>query len=429
MWNKINNIFLGRGLVFKNFIALGFLQGTNFLIPLIIMPYLVVHIGYEGYGIVNFVNAVMIYFASFTDYGFTVSATRDLAVNKENKEVVSAIFSRVLVCKMLLLVLSGLILFPLIALVPQFAEEPNAFALGFFIVMGQAILPVWFFQGMEKMKYITYLNLAAKLLFTALIFIYVKEADDYPLVLLFYGLGNVFSGILGLFMAYKQFDLTFIWPSYPELKEEIIQGWNLFLANFSIVSYMNSNVFILGLFASNLIVGYYSVAEKIVMAMRQLLTVFHQATYPHVCQLVVQGKKFVLTFYRQVFLSFLAVFLVFSIGVYFFSAEIIQVLADEAKPEIVELLHLLCFVPLVVAFNIPAYQSLLANKFEKSATFILVLGSVLNIGLNLYLAPQWFAAGTAYSVIVTELFISIALHLMLALRHPKYSLFSNTIEA
>ncbi len=387
------------------------------------MPYLVIHIGYDGYGIVGFVNAVMIYFASFTDYGFTVSATRDLAINKDNPKLVSAIFSRVLSTKFLLLLVAGLILFPLIRIVPQFQEEPLAFALGYFIVMGQAVLPVWFFQGMEKMKYITYLNLGAKIVFTALIFIFVKDREDYPLVLLFYGLGNFISGILGLVLAVKQFKLQFIRPKISEIKEELLQGWHLFLANFSIVSYMNSNIFILGLFASNMVLGYFSIAEKIVMAMRQVLTIFHQATYPHVCQLVIQGKSKVLQFYKQVFLSFTALFFIFSVLVYAFATEIIMLLADEAEPEIVFLLRLMCFVPFVVALNIPAYQSLLANKFEKSATFILVVGSVLNVGINLYLAPSLFAIGTAYSVIATEIFISLALHLMLQIRHPSISLF------
>ncbi len=422
MWNRISHIFLGRGLVFKNFLALAVLQGTNFLIPLIIMPYLIQTIGIKGYGIVGFVHAIMIYFISLTDYGFNISATRDIAINREDHNTISKIFSKVIVTKCLLLILSFLVLCFLNALVPDFNEISFVIFIGFSVVVGQTLLPVWFFQGMEQMKYITYLNVASKLIFTLLIFLFVKKIGDEYLVLLFLGLGNAVSGLFGLILAMKQYKLTFVKVSLKDIQQELVMGWNLFLSNFSIVSYMNSNVFILGLFTSSLVVGYYSVAEKIVMALRQVLTVFHQATYPHICKIALEGKQVVIQFYKQIFVPFTFMILLACAGVYVFAFEIITFFANEAENSI-GILRLLCFTPFIVVLNIPAYQYLLANKFEKSATFILVLGSLLNIALNLILVQIFEANGTAISVIITEILITMGLHFILYFRHSDYRLY------
>lgn len=422
MVNRFSQILSGKETVFKNFFALSILQGTNFLIPLIIMPYLINTVGVDGYGIVGFVHAIMIYFISLTDYGFNVSATRDVSVNRDNHDYISSIFNKVFVTKMLLLLLSLILIVLFINTIPQFEEVAKVIYMGFFVVLGQAILPVWFFQGIEKMKYITYLNLASKIIFTALIFIFIKEKGDEYLVLLFFGLGNLVSGIFGLFLASKWVEINFFKVGLHEVWQELRSGWTIFISNFAIVSYMNSNVFILGLFATPLIVGYYSVAEKIVMAVRQILTVFHQAIYPHICKLANEGKAQVITFYKQILIPFSIMVLVISIGVFIFSEPIIEIFSEDSK-SISELLKVLIFSPFIVVLNIPAYQYLMASNFEKSATKILVSGSLINIFLNYVLVRYFGAMGTAYSVVLTEIYITIGLHAILYYKHPNYRLF------
>ena len=200
MINRFKSILDGRASVFKNFLALGILQGTNFLIPLIIMPYLVTTIGIENYGIVGIIQALMVYFYSITDYGFLVSATRELATANGNLTKIGEVFNKVFFTKMLLLVVAALLLALLVFLIPDLTELAFPITLGFAVVVGQTLLPVWFFQGVEKMKYLAYVNLFAKIIFTILIFVFVKQESDFYLVLLFLGLGNVVSGSFGLLL-------------------------------------------------------------------------------------------------------------------------------------------------------------------------------------------------------------------------------------
>ena len=418
MINRFKSFVDGRASVFKNFLALGILQGTNFLIPLIIMPYLVTTIGIENYGIVGIIQALMVYFYSITDYGFLVSATRELATANGNLTKIGDVFNKVFFTKMFLLVLAALLLTGLVFLIPELTALALPIALGFAVVVGQTLLPVWFFQGVEKMKYITYVNLFAKVIFTILIFVFIKQETDFYLVLLFLGLGNIVSGSMGLFFAVKHYNIVLKAPSIHKVKNELKLGWEVFLANFSIITYMSSNILILGIFASNLIVGYYSVVEKIVVAMRQVLVIFSQAIYPHICQLVKENHQKVQLFFKQVFIPFLFLFLLASLIVFYFAEEVVFIFSKSSVPEIVNLLRWLVFVPFVVALNIPTYQTMLAYGFQNSCSRILVAGSIVNVGLNFILAPILLAEGTAISVIITEVFITVGLNIILIKRHP-----------
>ena len=412
MINRFKSFVDGRASVFKNFLALGILQGTNFLIPLIIMPYLVSTIGIDSYGVVSFVQVVMIYFFSLTDYGFAITATQEIATNKSDLSKVSKIFSKVVSTKIVLVLFSALSITLLLFVVPDLKEEQLTVILGFALVIGQTSLPTWFFQGMEKMKYITYINLAAKLIFTILIFVFINEKSDYPYVLFFFGLGNLLSGVFGIFYAIRNYDITFQLATVREVQSELKKGWGLFVANFSITSYMNSNLFILKLFATNEIVGYYSVAEKIVMAIRQLLSVFSQAIFPHICQLVHDSYSKVVLFFKQVYIPFTLVIILVCISIFLFSEEVIGIFAASEVEGINNLLQILVFVPVIVCLNIFPSQLLLAYNLRRAYTRVMIFGSVLNVILNIALASQFIAKGTALSVIITESFILVGLYLI-----------------
>jgi len=412
MINRFKSFVDGRASVFKNFLALGILQGTNFLIPLIIMPYLVSTIGIDSYGVVSFVQVVMIYFFSLTDYGFAITATQEIATNKSDLSKVSKIFSIVVSTKIVLILFSAISITFLLFVVPDLKEEQLTVILGFALVIGQTSLPTWFFQGMEKMKYITYINLAAKLIFTVLIFVFINEKADHPYVLFFFGLGNLLSGIFGIFYAVRTYNISFQLATVKEVQLELKKGWGLFVANFSITSYMNSNLFILKLFATNEIVGYYSVAEKIVMAIRQLLSVFSQAIFPHICQLVQESYSKVILFFKQVYMPF-TLFIVFvCVSIFSYSEEVIRIFAEAEIEGINHLLQMLVFVPIIVCLNIFPSQLLLAYNLRKAYSQIMIFGSVLNVILNIALASQFIAKGTALSVILTEFFIVAGLYLV-----------------
>lgn len=194
-FNKIRNTLReseGKTIL-NNFFSLPVIQGTNFILPLVVLPCLIKAIGLEKFGLVAFAQAFMSYFIIFTDYGFNLTATREIAINKDDKAKLSSIINNTLLTKIILCLLSFLILLLIISFSPYFCQYSSLYYWSFFLVVGQVLIPAWFFQGIEQMKYLTYLNLVAKIIFTVFIFILISKPGILSMFPFFYSLVWVFS--------------------------------------------------------------------------------------------------------------------------------------------------------------------------------------------------------------------------------------------
>ena len=268
----------------ENFLSLSALQIVSYMIPLISLPYLSRVLGVEKFGLVFFAFAFMTYFIILTDYGFGLSATREIAVNRHNKNNLSNIFSAVTCLKFIMLIASYIILLIISVFVPKINQNWLVFQLSFLMVIGNALYPVWFFQGMERMKYITFLNILAKLIFLVLIFLFVKQESDYIIVPLLNSLGFLVSGIIGMYFAIKKLGAKLYIPSLKSIKKQFKYSSDFFLSRASVSLVTNTNSFCLGLISSNIMVGYYVAAEKIYQAMQGVCNPINQALYPFVAK-------------------------------------------------------------------------------------------------------------------------------------------------
>lgn len=400
-----------RKKLFSNFAALSIIQGTNFILPVLIMPVVIRRIGADHFGVISVAQVVMIFLSTLSDYGFNLTATRDISLYRSDRERVSGIFSAVLLSKLLLCAVTYGLLWILIAAVPLFREHLLLYQLGFFYVVGQSLLVSWFFQGIEKMQYITISTLCSKLLFVGLVIFFVRTPEDTPYFLFFSGIGNCVAGLFSIWLAFRVFNLQLKRPSARDITHELKDGWQITLSNLSINTYQYINILVLRFFTGDLIVGYYSVAERVFFAIRQILGIFSQAIYPHVCQLTRDGKRQVATFFKEYFLPFLGLLTLGCTLVFVCSPLIVSVLMGSRTADLtVLLLRILAFVPVIVCMNVPAYMLLLAFDRKTSYFRILSGATVINLAANLIFCRAWGPVGTTISVILTEVFVTLGLN-------------------
>lgn len=393
----------------SNFIALGIVQAANFLLPLLVMPYVINKIGAAEFGVIAVAQVFMIYLSSISDYGFNLTATRSIALHGNDQVKTSTIFFTVLATKLIITAFLFILLFTLTALIPLFKTHVVLYGLGFTYVAGQALLVSWFFQGKEKMHYITISTLMSRLIFVALVLAFIQRKGDGIYFLFFLGAGNIVAGLFSIFFAVRMYKLTFSKPAWADIAGELKEGWQITISNLSVNTYMYSGIFILRIFTNDLVVGYYSIAERIFFAVRQVLSVFSQVVYPRICFLSQKGEAAVNVFFKRVYLPFLLLVLLGCVVLFVIASPVIHIFLKGAPALPVLLLQMLSVVPVIVCLNIPAYQLLLAFNHKKSYLMILGSGTVINILANILLANSLGATGTVLSIVITELFITAGL--------------------
>ncbi len=397
--------------VINNFFFLLILQGTNYLLPLITFPYLARVLGINNFGLLAFALAMVGYFIVLTDYGFNLTATKEISVHRDNKQKLVEIFSSVMLIKMFFLIIGFLIYFIIVFSFDKFKQNFLIYILTYGIVIGKALFPQWFFQGIEKMKYITILNVMEKSVFTLLIFVFVKFPDDVYKVPLINSLGTVLIGFFSIFIIQKQFGIKIKKQTIKTLIFYLKDGWHIFISNIAISLYTLSTTFFLGLFTNNTIVGYFAAADKIRAAIQNLfLNPFSQALYPFIAKKVTISKLEAIIFIRRILIFSFFVFFIISLFLLFFAKYIVLLLLGEAYERSVILLQILSFLPLMIGLsNIFGIQTMITFGMKKIFSKILILGSILNFILLLFFIPLFKDIGAAISMLVVESFITVSM--------------------
>ncbi len=264
--------------VLSNYIYLLLIQGTNFILPLITFPYLVRTLHLEKYGVVMMAGSLMVFMNIFVDFGFNISATREVSIIRDDKMKLSAFYWNVFYVKLILLCISFIILYLLTLTVSKLHSEQSVFLLSFGVVIGQNIFPTWFFQGIEKMKVITLINVLAKIIFAITIFIFIKTPAQYIFVPVLNSLGFIIAGTFGFLISLRY--IHYLRPQKSVMKGFIGENKSLIVSNFATSIYTSGNTFILGLIGGEAMAGIYSSMEKLVMAIKTLYTPLYQAMFP-----------------------------------------------------------------------------------------------------------------------------------------------------
>jgi len=408
MLNKIRQKFQSENKkrLLENFFSLSVLQGVNYILPLITLPYLVRVLGPEKFGLIAFAQSFVQYFNILTDYGFNLSATREISIYRENKKKVSEIFSSVMIIKFGLMIISLLILSFLVFTIPKFKNNWLIYFFTFGRVLGNVLFPVWFFQGMERMKYITILNITARLIFTISIFVFIRKTADYLYVPLINSMGFLVAGGLSLRIVSKDFGIKFISPSFEAIKRQLKEGWHIFISTVTISLYTISNAFILGLFTNNTIVGYYAAAEKIVNAIRGLLTPVSQTVYPYINKLASESKERALNFIRKLVKIVGSISFIISLFIFIFANFIVNIILGSQYQQSIIVLRILSFLPFIISLtNMFGAQLLLPFNIKKLFTLSIIIPSLLHIALLCPVAYLYKEMGVAILVIFTETMI------------------------
>ncbi len=392
----------------SNFLSLSLLQAVNYILPLLTLPYLVKTLGVEYFGLLTFASAIIAYFGILTDYGFNSTATKEISIHREHRKKIIEIFSSVMTIKFSLLLVSFLLLIILVFSFQKFYEHWTIYLLTFGSVIGQTFFPVWFFQGMEKMKYITYLNLISKSIFTIAIFIFVKEKNDIHLVPLLFSLGGIISGSVSLFLVYYKFNIPFKFQKIKTIKIYLIDGWHVFLSRYYVSLYTTTNLLLLGFFTNNTILGHYAIAEKIVLALGGIFEPLNQTLFPYLAKKFKDNFNEFIHYLKRTSLLFIITSSTLVLLSEYFIEEIIFIVKGSTDETIIYLLSLF----LLRLFTFP-FGGLLSGALiimKQTREYIRVMN--YTVLLNLLLVPIAIYRFEAMGLVIAFLIVTF-IHVLL----------------
>lgn len=406
-----------------NIFSLGVLQGANYILPLLTVPYLVRILGPEYFGLLAFATATIMYFMLIADYGFNLSATRQISIHRDDKDKVNEIFSSVMVIKTTLMAIGVGLMSLLVFSFEKLTQHWEVYFATFGMVIGQVLFPVWLFQGMERMKYVTYLNIGAKAFFTVCIFVFVKEQADYLLVPLLTAIGFMVAGIWSLYLVNREFNVSFVWQTTSTLKFQLAEGWHVFFSSMAISLYTLSTILILGLFANNTVVGYFAAADKIIQAVKGLYTPISQAIYPLIGRKLHKNKQEGLAFiYKITWVVGLCMFIISAI-IFLLAEPIVNLLLGAQYQQSVLILEIMAFLPFIITLsNILGIQTMLNLGYKKEFSIFVMITAISGVVLALLLTPLYKEIGLSVAILFVEILITAMLSIFVLFQIRKGTL-------
>lgn len=328
-----------------SFVNLCIIDGINYLLPFIALPFLYRTLGAQSYGIIASAYSFFTFAIIFIDFGFGLSATREVSLNANNKTELNRIVNSTLIAKSILLLSVLLISFVVIEC-SSFREYRYVFYLMFGIPIGSCFFPVWFFQGMEKMAYMTTTSTLAKLLSFVPMFILVKGPQDVEWVAVFYSAGFIISGFISLYVLRKKFGIKLLKPRKEYISQSFATSTPYFLSRVSASLYSVGNTILIGLLCGTLMAGYYDSAQKLLAVFTATLSPLTTALYPYMI------KRHNIRLFKKILWCLALLGLTISIVCIFSAPSILRLLFGEAPDTTVTVFRILF---LSTAFLIPCY--------------------------------------------------------------------------
>lgn len=210
--SSLRLFFSKHSIFLQNLSYMTVLQVFMLIAPLITYPYLVKTIGKELYG--NFLTAQMLasYASLLIDFGSNSVCAKHVSQNRKNIGILSEIISSVYIVRSLLWFICFLLYLGVVYLVPAYRAFFIIYLLSYGLTFQELLFPQYYFQGIEEMKYITYINISVKLVFILLVFIVVKGPGDFVYLPILYSLGYFLGGVAANIIVFKYKKVPFRFP-------------------------------------------------------------------------------------------------------------------------------------------------------------------------------------------------------------------------
>lgn len=394
-------------IIVKNIASVGVVQMANYIIPIIIMPFVVRALGASPFGVVSYAQNIISYLTILVYFGFEYSATQDVALYRDDKKKLRTIFWTVIFSRLALFVTSMLILMFVGLFVEKVSTNPILYFNAALVNLGIALFPSWFFQGFENMGKMAIFNFLIKLVGAVLIFIFVRCPDDYQIYILILSFSYIFVGFIAFVYVIIHYELKYTKIKRNDIlvKKVIKKSLPIFINNLFMSAYTLVGMTILGYYASDYKVGIYSGAYRIIMAVMAITSLpINVGLFPVMSRLfnesVEEGARYLKKMLKVVSaLGIVIAFIIFVIAPF-----AVHILLGNSFNDSIPLLRLFSVLPfLVIIASMLTIQGLYGLQLQYFAPYLGAFVAFVCVVMNFILIPKIGIMGAGLSWIITQI--------------------------
>lgn len=368
-----------RTKLFKNIFSLLILQVSNYIAPLLVLPYLGRVLGLEGFGYIAMILSLCSVLNLIVDYGFNNSGVPYVANNIGNKSNVAKLITSVLFIRLCIVSLVVLVIYSVKSEVDVIHFTNELIFYIFLSLLGQSLQTIYFFQGIEKMKLMTYAIVSSKLFYLIMVFILVKSDSDANKVILSLGISSLLGGVISFGLVFKE-GYGFCKVNFKELLSQVKLSFPFFISRAAVVIYTSASVLIVGGYGGRIQAGFYGSSEKLYQAAQSATSPLMSALYPY----LVKNKDY--SFFFKLIFSILTLISIVSVFCIYFSSEILVLIFGvefQSASNIFSVFMLIVPITfLSMNFGYPAFA--LIDKI-KVANISVLIGSFCHVILLIFL--------------------------------------------
>ncbi len=380
------------------------LQGSNFLVPIILIPLLLSRIGLENYGVVSLAQSIMFLLTTFGEFGFNLTGTRLVSQNSGNQPFIRALSGQILITRSLAQIVGFMLLFVSVFAIPGWRVHGFLILSSYLMVVGQAHLPVWYFQGIQRVKELMLLNLASRLLYILLVVVLIQKPEDYVFVNLLNGGAMILVSLYAWFQIWRQVGFRFEFNWHQLLKSGAANS-SILLSNFIGDLYRSIAMILAGFLLSPSSLGLYSVFDKVIQLVQNGFASISWGLFPRVSAMVASNQPGIKVVFRKYYLTFCFPVIICSIIILLFGGDVMALASKNISALVVRPFQLgLAIVPLLFFIGVPPSISLMSFNLKTSLLLFNLSSLIIHSVLCFLFIPELGIQGILISFVCSQIF-------------------------
>lgn len=381
-------------------------QLLNLLTPLVTIPYLTKVLKADNLGEYTYYFSMISFCMIVGTFGTNIYGAREIARVSENKKELSKKFESIQALRFYSLSIT----FLLSVLLNVFFIESKIFSILLIMIISLILDISWLYQGIEEFKKVVLRNIFLKVVTLILLFKVVKNENDIYIYTYVMSLSQLFSNLLFWFglkgiISYRIINLF----KGDRLEEDFKKSFLLFLPQITISVYTIVDKLMIGQLVEKKYVSFYEISNKILVMSMIVITSSGTILMPRISNLYEKGSKDEI---KKLLKKSFDILTIVAVGMIFGICSVIdEIVESYFTPEYRSIAFLIKVMSITIIFwtwnNITGSQILIPIKRENEITKSVIIGSILNVVLNLFLIKKFYALGAVIATILTECIVTL----------------------